>query len=122
MNDDVTNPHHYTRLSPEPITVIESWSLDFCLGNCLKYIARAGQKQGATAAEDLAKAAWYLGRALMRAGGRPPGDLSLQLQSNLADELEAARRDAEQWKQTAKALGNRLRARGADVSELGGEG
>lgn len=110
MNDDVTNPNHYKRLEPEPIAVIESWGLGFALGNAVKYIARAGAKPGESAASDLAKAAWYLGRALLRVGGRPPGDLAIQLQTDLAEEAELARADARRWKITAHALAMRARA------------
>lgn len=111
MNDDATNPDHYKRLSPEPIDVIESWSLGFALGNAIKYIARAGAKPGETAARDLAKAAWYLGRALMRAGGSPPShDLAIELQTNITAELDAAQLETRMWKTAAKALALRARA------------
>jgi RNA polymerase sigma factor (sigma-70 family) len=55
-------PAHYRDLSPEPIEVIERWQLDFCLGNALKYLARAGRKGGEAELDDLKKAAWYLQR------------------------------------------------------------
>lgn len=55
---------HYTRLKPQPIEVIEAWGLNFHLANALKYIARAGQKPGASADSDLRKAIFYLRRLL----------------------------------------------------------
>lgn len=57
-------PHaaHYQQLSPEPITVIEDWGLDFYLGNALKYIARAELKGSKKA--DLEKAVWYIQRKI----------------------------------------------------------
>ncbi len=61
-NDNVNNhetPSHYD-LDPEPIDVIKSWGLDFCLGNVIKYIARAGNKVGETKDKDLHKAMEYL--------------------------------------------------------------
>lgn len=67
MNDAI-NPAHYKSTKIEPIEVIEDWGLGFCLGNAIKYIARAGKKleQGMTPIdkeiEDLEKAAWYLNR------------------------------------------------------------
>lgn len=61
---DPTNPAHYRELTPEPIQVIEGWSLGFCLGNAVKYIARAGRKGDAL--EDLRKARWYLDREIKR--------------------------------------------------------
>ncbi|WP_276905516.1 DUF3310 domain-containing protein [Faecalibaculum rodentium] len=54
-----TTPDHY-RLNPEPIDVIKGWDLGFCLGNVLKYIARAGRKEGESRDKDLHKAMEYL--------------------------------------------------------------
>ena len=44
----------------EAIKVIHAWKLNFNLGNVVKYIARAGQKQGESELKDLKKAVWYL--------------------------------------------------------------
>ncbi len=44
----------------EPLKVIRAWGLGFCLGNVLKYIARAGNKPGVEALDDLEKAQTYL--------------------------------------------------------------
>lgn len=44
----------------EPINVIQDWDLDFCLGNVVKYISRAGRKYNGDAVEDLKKAKTYL--------------------------------------------------------------
>lgn len=54
-----TTPDHY-RLNPEPIDVIRGWNLGFCLGNVIKYIARAGHKAGESRDKDLHKAMEYL--------------------------------------------------------------
>ena len=54
-----TTPEHY-KLDPEPIAVIKAWDLGFCLGNVLKYIARAGHKAGESRDKDLHKAMEYL--------------------------------------------------------------
>lgn len=66
MSDEKTSPAHYSKLQPEPITVIEGWQLGFNLGNAVKYIGRAGRKPGETALEDLRKARWYLSREVER--------------------------------------------------------
>lgn len=58
-NSSHTTPDHY-RLNPEPIAVIKAWDLGFCLGNVLKYIARAGHKAGESRDKDLHKAMEYL--------------------------------------------------------------
>ena len=71
----VDHPSHYGgKDNPyEAIKVIEAWGLNFCLGNAVKYISRAGKKDkpGASAREagleDLRKAAWYLNRAIENA-------------------------------------------------------
>ena len=44
----------------EAIKVIDAWNLDFCLGNVVKYISRAGKKGNNSAEQDLKKALWYL--------------------------------------------------------------
>lgn len=63
---NVSHPVHYGGADNpyEAIKVIEAWELDFCLGNVLKYISRAGKKGEWKHKEDLEKAAWYLNRAI----------------------------------------------------------
>ncbi|MBF0168774.1 MAG: DUF3310 domain-containing protein [Alphaproteobacteria bacterium] len=60
----VNHPSHYGGADNpyEAIKVIEAWELDFCLGNAVKYIARAGKK--GCEVEDLKKAVWYLNRKI----------------------------------------------------------
>ena len=62
----VDHPSHYGGADNpyEAIEVIEAWSLGFCLGNTVKYIARAGKKRRETALQDLKKARWYLDREI----------------------------------------------------------
>ena len=62
----VEHPEHYGgKDNPyETIKVIEAWSLNFCLGNVLKYMCRAGKK--GCAVEDLKKARWYLDREIQK--------------------------------------------------------
>lgn len=64
VEDPVNHPSHYTDGSIEVIDYIEDKELDFCLGNAVKYISRAGKK--GDAAEDLKKAVWYLERKIQR--------------------------------------------------------
>ena len=62
---EVDHPAHYRAdTGYEAIDVIEAWGLGFCLGNALKYIARAGLKGDAV--EDLEKAKWYIEREIAR--------------------------------------------------------
>lgn len=44
-NNAVTHPSHYTSGKIEVIDFITDQQLDFCLGNVVKYISRAGKKQ-----------------------------------------------------------------------------
>ena len=58
----VNSPAHYNRGKIEVIDFIEDQGLDFCLGNAVKYISRAGHKGDRV--EDLEKAIWYLQRSI----------------------------------------------------------
>ena len=62
-DDMVNSPPHYTAGGIETIDFIEAKELDYCLGNCVKYISRAGKKN-VNKLEDLNKAMWYLKRAI----------------------------------------------------------
>jgi len=64
--DSVNHPSHYTSGSIECIEAIEAalgtaGFVDYCKGNAMKYIWRAGRKLDDV--EDLQKAAWYCRRA-----------------------------------------------------------
>ena len=63
-NDPVNSPAHYTDGKIEVIDFIEDKKLGFCLGNAIKYIARAGKKDPEKTIEDLKKAIWYLNRRI----------------------------------------------------------
>lgn len=66
MNDPVNRPAHYTDGNIEVIDFIDDKKLGFCLGNAIKYIARAGKKDPEKYKEDLQKAIWYIEHELMR--------------------------------------------------------
>jgi hypothetical protein len=62
--DPVNKPYHYN-VHPsgvEAITICEHY--DFCTGNAIKYIWRAGLKGSVTTVQDLEKAIWYLKRRI----------------------------------------------------------
>lgn len=60
----VDHPDHYTS-HPSGVEAIEITEyMSFCLGNAMKYIWRAGQKNDQI--EDLEKAIWYLNREIDR--------------------------------------------------------
>lgn len=69
----VNHPKHYGgKEDPfEAIKVIEAWELNFNLGNCVKYIRRAGAKGDLI--EDLEKARWYLDREIQNQKAFPNG-------------------------------------------------
>lgn len=71
MSEAVNHPSYYGGESNpyEAIKVIEAWNLGFCLGNTVKYIARAEHK-GATL-QDLKKAAWYLNHEIEKRTNDP---------------------------------------------------
>ena len=75
--DNVNHPPHYTWLKDKcGIEVIDiTRHMDFCLGNAIKYILRAGHKQDASLTdnqkeiEDLKKAIWYIKDRIKQLGG-----------------------------------------------------
>lgn len=62
----INHPSHYNAGNIEAIDVIEDWKLNFSLGSAVKYICRAGHKDGNTKSQDLQKAAWYINREIER--------------------------------------------------------
>jgi hypothetical protein len=66
FHDPVNHPKHYTS-HPSGVECIQiTEHLNFCLGNAVKYIWRAGEKDQAKEIEDLEKASWYLLREIER--------------------------------------------------------
>jgi hypothetical protein len=64
MTESINHPKHYGGADNpyEAIKVLEAWTLNFNLGNVLKYLSRAGKKGDVL--EDLKKARWYLDREI----------------------------------------------------------
>lgn len=67
MSDNVNHPSHYLAhpSGVECITITET--MNFCVGNAVKYLWRAGLKSD-DPREDLLKARWYVDRELERLG------------------------------------------------------
>lgn len=61
--EKVNHPKHYNQ-GIEAIDIIESWGLNFSLGNAIKYVLRAPHKDNQV--EDLKKSIWYIERELER--------------------------------------------------------
>lgn len=66
VDQNVQHPIYYGGADDpyEAIKVIEAWNLGFHLGNTVKYISRAGKKDGNSATQDLRKAMFYLNRKI----------------------------------------------------------
>ena len=62
LTDNVNHPPHYKAGGIETIDFIEAKSLNYNLGNVVKYITRADHKGNKL--EDLQKAQWYLNREI----------------------------------------------------------
>jgi hypothetical protein len=62
--DNVNHPSHYTTGKIECIDFITDKKLNFCRGNAIKYIVRAGLKDPAKEVEDLKKAIFYINREI----------------------------------------------------------
>lgn len=70
--DPVNHPSHY-RLANGAEVIDLTENLNFCRGNAVKYICRAGAKDPATEIQDLEKARWYIDRELTRLKGGSDG-------------------------------------------------
>ena len=64
QEDKVNHPKHYTN-HPSGIECIEiTQHHDFCIGNAIKYLWRAGSEGADTEVEDLEKAIWYINKKI----------------------------------------------------------
>lgn len=64
-HDPINHPQHYIT-HPSGVECIQiTEHMNFCLGNAIKYIWRADQKNGV---EDLQKAVWYINREIEKRG------------------------------------------------------
>lgn len=64
--DFINNPEHYKSGNIEVIEYIEDKKFNYHLGNAIKYISRAGKKEGVDYIQDLRKAVWYINREIER--------------------------------------------------------
>lgn len=71
MVDLINHPPHYN-FHPSGVEAIEiTERLDFCSGNAVKYIWRAGEKNKDKEIQDLKKAIWYLNRWISLVPAQP---------------------------------------------------
>lgn len=95
---DKVNPWHYRDNSfpREPLQCIDVCRhLPFCLGNAVKYIWRAGKKDGESWRDDLDKAMWYIHyhEVEMGAPRREYTDALAELATATAQELDGLELD-----------------------------
>ena len=66
MSDLVNHPTHYNS-HPSGVEAIEiTQHMNFCKGNAMKYLWRAGIKDSQKEIEDLRKAIWYIEKEILR--------------------------------------------------------
>ena len=66
MSDLVNHPTHYNS-HPSGVEAIEiTQHMNFCQGNAMKYLWRAGIKDSQKEIEDLRKAIWYIEKEILR--------------------------------------------------------
>ena len=65
QHDPVNHPLHYTEHASGVECIQVTEHMNFCLGNAVKYIWRAGLKSDSPV-EDLRKARWYIEREIER--------------------------------------------------------
>jgi hypothetical protein len=68
LNPRFDDEPEYTDAFVECFDLIDALKLDFYLGNALKYLWRAGKKDGASKVDDLKKIRTYIDAALQRVG------------------------------------------------------
>ncbi len=64
----INHPEYYNSGGIETADFIDAHGLNFNRGNIVKYVVRAGKKEGEDALTALLKAQWYLGREIVRTG------------------------------------------------------
>ena len=64
MNNQITPKHYQGTI--QPIDLINAQNLNFNLGNVVKYVCRAGKKQGENVLSDLNKAKNYINYEIER--------------------------------------------------------
>lgn len=62
----INHPPHY-KAHPSGVECIQitEW-MGFCVGNAMKYLWRAGLKEGSSQLDDLRKTRWYVDREIRR--------------------------------------------------------
>tara|TARA_X000001382_G_scaffold123818_1_gene107891 strand:+ start:245 stop:523 length:279 start_codon:yes stop_codon:yes gene_type:complete len=72
QSDVIVKPSHYEQYEFEPVAFIMKNELSFWMGNVIKYVMRAGDKEGTPEIEDLEKAKRYIDMRINQLEGREP--------------------------------------------------
>lgn len=67
---DLIKPSYYNDTKITPFDVIDDWDLNFYLGNAIKYIKRAGKKDGNSRLQDLKKVREYIDHEIKAEEGK----------------------------------------------------
>ena len=67
---DPIKPSYYNDTKITPFDVIDDWGLNFYEGNAIKYIKRAGKKDGNTRLQDLKKVREYIDHEIKAEEGK----------------------------------------------------
>ena len=70
MHDSVNHPKHYNSHPSGIEAIVITRHHNFNVGNVIKYLWRAGLKDGAPSLQDLKKAQWYLNDEIKRIEGQ----------------------------------------------------
>lgn len=74
-NDPVNHPRHYISHPSGVECITIARHMTFNLGNAIKYIWRAGEKDANRTIEDLEKARWYLADEIDRLKSKPASEI-----------------------------------------------
>ena len=108
-NDAVNHPSHYTDGKIEVITYIDDKNFNYCRGNAIKYISRAGKKNPEKEIEDLKKAEWYIHHEIERLQKLKEQKIKEQKikEQKIKDQKikeEASKRAKESWTELPKVI------------------
>lgn len=67
---DLIKPSYYNDTKITPFDVIDDWGLNFYEGNAIKYIKRAGKKDGNSRLQDLKKVREYIDHEIKAEEGK----------------------------------------------------
>lgn len=92
MSNPISPGYYQMANGAQVIDITET--LNFCRGNAVKYIVRAGKKNPRTELEDLRKAQWYLEREIARLSASTPTAPAAEPERRLPRQLTASEREA----------------------------